>query len=578
MKKLLSLILAMMMFVLPCLAEGGVIGGADGPTDIVLTSEMITGDSIYRDAIDAGRRVTVNLTVPELTGVNTGDPNADKAIVDFVKALGMRVVTQGEEYDMGLSLNGKDVLTMGLALSGEDAYIKSNLIGGTIVLSMAEVEPIITRLLDMLVLMGAFTEEDAAEMKAQVPMLMETFQASLEQSMGAQLTIEDLMAMDYSAIEAALQAIRVEEITEIVVPRMADMATSGIRVTIDNETFVALCRSVIECIKANPKLMNYFATSGGYPTEESRAAEWASSGEFFKMFGIYESEEAYIAAYPTAEEALDMAIAELEGAKLLDGDFVTSVYFNDAEEIVYLTSVLPMFTESEAMYEADPAVTEVTGTTETMNVVYTRQTVAQGVSHVCNIDVDGQGVTIDMLAQEKAWTVNMGDIASMETVLTIHAVEEDGVIKGDYTTYANGPMGTFSFSHVADEAQFKTDITFTMELAEEYLTAHPDEAPFTLAIGYTCDYARNGVDFAGTETFELAFNDVKFALKGDIATSDPEESIMAGAVTRPAELDDSAFANWFVGAYNALNSFLANLITALPESVLTMLIQAGMFG
>ena len=578
MKKLLSLILAMMMFALPCLAEGGVIGGADGPTSIVISEDWITGESIYQDAIDAGRRVTVTLTVPEITGVNTGDASADAAIVDFVKALGMRVVTQGEEYDMGLSLNGKDVLTMGLALSGEDAYIKSNLIGGTIVLSMAEVEPIITRLMDMLVLMGAFTEEDAAEMKAQIPMLMETFESSLAQSMGAQLSLEDLLSMDYSAIEKALEGVRVEEITEIVVPRMSDMATSGVRVTIDNETFVALCRSVMECIKANPKLMDYVAYSGGYPTEESRAAEWAATGELYMMFGLYESEEAYIAAYPTAAEAIDMAIAELEGAKLLDGDFVTSVYFNDAEEIVYLTSVLPTFTESEVLYEADPAVSETRGVTETLNVVYTRQTVAQGVSHVCNIDVEGRGVTIDVLAQDKAWTVNMGDIISMETMLTINAVEENGVLKGDYTTYANGPMGTFGFYHVADETQFKTDLSFTMAQSEEYLAAHPEEAPFSLAVGYICDYARNGVDFTGKETINFAFNDVNVVVDFDIATSDPEESIMAGAVTRPAELDDSAFANWFVGAYNALNSFLANLITSLPESVLTVLIQAGMFG
>ena len=187
-------------------------------------------------------------------------------------------------------------------------------------------------------------------------------------------------------------------------------------------------------------------------------------------------------------------------------------------------------------------------------------------------------ILIDMLAQEKAWTINLGELSAMETLLTIHAVEEDGVIKGDYTTYAEGPMGTFSFYHVADDAQFKTDIDFTMELGEEYLTAHPTEEAFHLAIGYVCDYARNGVDFTGKETVTVGFNDVKVVLVGDIATSDPAESIMAGTVVRPAALDDAAFANWFVSAYNSLNSFLANLIMSLPESVLTLLIQTGMFG
>ena len=578
MKKLLSLILAMLMFALPCMAEAGVIGGADGPMSLLLSSEMITGESIYQDAIDAGRRVTFNVTVPELTGVTTGDPNVDKAILDFVKALGMRVVTQGEEYDMGLSLSGKDVLTMGLALNGDDAYIKSNLIGGTIVLSAVEVEPIITRLLDMLVLMGAFAEEDAAEMKAQLPTLVETIKTSAEQSLGAAMNMEDLANMDFSAFDAPLQAIRVEEITDVIVPRMCDMATAGIRVTIDNETFVGLIRAFMQCIKDNPKFMDAIAASGSFPTEESRAAAWAASGELYMMFGWYESEEEYNAANPTFAETVDMAIAELEGKKLLDGDFVTSVYFSDEEEIVYLTSVLPMFTEGVAMYEADPSVTQVSGTTETLNVVYTRQTVAQGVSHVCNIDVDGEGITVDVLAQEKAWTINMSNSATQEIALTINAVEEDGVIKGDFNTYAEGLVGTFSFFHVADETLFKTDIAFSMWLNEEYLAAHPNEKTMSLAIGYTCDYARNGVDFSGKEIVNFAFNDVKFSADIDIATSDPVDSIMAGAVTRPAELDDSAFANWFVGAYNALNSWLANLITSLPESVLTMLIQSGMFG
>ena len=184
MKKLLSLILAMMMFAVPCLAEG-VIGGADGPTALFVSEDMITADAILNDAIAAGRRVTMNVTVPEITGVNTGDPAVDTAIVDFVKALGLRVEAQGDEYDMGLSLTGKDVLTLGWAVNGEDAYIKSNLIGGTIVLSLAEVEPIISRLLDMMVLMEAMTEEEAAEIKAQLPAMIETYKAAFEQGMDA---------------------------------------------------------------------------------------------------------------------------------------------------------------------------------------------------------------------------------------------------------------------------------------------------------------------------------------------------------------------------------------------------------
>ena len=577
MKKLLSLILAMMMFAVPCLAEG-VIGGADGPTALFVSEDMITADAILNDAIAAGRRVTMNVTVPEITGVNTGDPAVDTAIVDFVKALGLRVEAQGDEYDMGLSLTGKDVLTLGWAVNGEDAYIKSNLIGGTIVLSLAEVEPIISRLLDMMVLMEAMTEEEAAEIKAQLPAMIETYKAAFEQGMAGQMTMEDLLAMDFSAFDPVLKDVEasLEPVTEIVVPRMCDQATHGVCLTIDNAEFTGAIRALFQFIKDNPKFMAAMTSEGIGMTEETRAMEWETRGALYQQYGIYETYEAFCAENPTTAELLDQLIEETKTMKLLDGDFVTTVYFNDAEEIVYLTSTLPMFTETESVIETEENAETVNGTTEILNVVYTRQTVAQGVSHVCNIDVDGEGITVDVLAKEKAWVINLSDNETQEVGLTINAVEENGVIKGDFDMYENGPVGTFSYYHVADETQFKTEIAFALWLDEEYLAGHPNEEPVSLSIVYTCDYDRNGVDFSGKEIVNVSFNDVKVVVDIDIATADPVDSIMAGNVVRPAELDDAAFANWFVTAYSAITGWVGTTLMALPASVLTLM-TSGMY-
>lgn len=577
MKKLLSLILAMMMFAVPCLAEG-VIGGADGPTALFVSENMITADAILNDAIAAGRRVTMNVTVPEITGVNTGDPAVDTAIVDFVKALGLRVEAQGDEYDMGLSLTGKDVLTLGWAVNGEDAYIKSNLIGGTIVLSLAEVEPIISRLLDMMVLMEAMTEEEAAEIKAQLPAMIETYKAAFEQGMAGQMTMEDLLAMDFSAFDPVLKDVEasLEPVTEIVVPRMCDQATHGVRLTIDNAEFTGAMRALFQFIKDNPKFMAAMTSEGIGMTEETRAMEWETRGALYQQHGIYENYEAFCAENPTTAELLDQLIEETKTMKMLDGDFVTTVYFNDAEEIVYLTSTLPMFTETESVIETEENAETVNGTTEVLNVVYSRQTVAQGVSHVCNIDVDGEGITVDVLAKEKAWVINLSDNETQEVGLTINAVEENGVIKGDFDMYENGPVGTFSYCHVADETQFKTEIAFALWLDEEYLAGHPNEEPVSLSIAYTCDYDRNGVDFSGKEIVNVAFNDVKVVVDIDIATADPVDSIMAGNVVRPAELDDAAFANWFVTAYSAITGWVGTTLMALPASVLTLM-TSGMY-
>lgn len=577
MKKLLSLILAMMMFAVPCLAEG-VIGGADGPTALFVSEDMITADAILNDAIAAGRRVTMNVTVPEITGVNTGDPAVDTAIVDFVKALGLRVEAQGDEYDMGLSLTGKDVLTLGWAVNGEDAYIKSNLIGGTIVLSLAEVEPIISRLLDMMVLMEAMTEEEAAEIKAQLPAMIETYKATFEQGMAGQMTMEDLLAMDFSAFDPVLKDVEasLEPVTEIVVPRMCDQATHGVCLTIDNAEFTGAIRALFQFIKDNPKFMAAMTSEGIGVTEETRAMEWETRGALYQQYGIYENYEAFCAENPTTAELLDQLIEETKSMKMLDGDFVTTVYFNDAEEIVYMTSTLPMFTETESVIETEENAETVNGTTEILNVVYTRQTVAQGVSHVCNIDVDGEGITVDVLAKEKAWVINLSDNETQEVGLTINAVEENGVIKGDFDMYENGPVGTFSYYHVADENQFKTEIAFALWLDEEYLAGHPNEEPVSLSIAYTCDYDRSGVDFSGKEIVNVAFNDVKVVVDIDIATADPVDSIMAGNVVRPAELDDAAFANWFVTAYSAITGWVGTTLMALPASVLTLM-TSGMY-
>ena len=579
MKKLLAMVLAMLMMTMSCVAEE-VIGGADGRTGMLL-ADMVTSDSIYQDAIDAGRRIEMNVTIPELSGIGIGDPGMDAAIADFIKALGLRVVTQGDERDIGLSMSGSDVLTLGWANSGDDTYIRSNLIGGTIVLSPVEVEPIIIRLLDMLVLMGVYPEADAAEFKAQLPVLVESIKGAAGDAADAPKLMDTIRTLNFSAFEPVLPALaaRLQVLgeDEIVVPRMCDMPAGGVRLTIDEECFKDLLRALMQFIRDNQILMELMADRQSSMTEEERAAKWAISGELYMLFGVYENEAAYNADNPTIEEIMDKLVAELDDERVLAEDFVTTVYYNDAGEIVYLTSVLPLYVEEWFVSETDPYDFYRRGYTEYLNVVYTRQTVAQGVSHVCSVDWEGEGVTIDVLEQENAWSVRLSDFAAQQTVLTVNAAAEDGVIKGDFYLNEVG-VGCFSVYHMADETQLKTEIAFSMWLDEEYLAAHPDENPWRLSIGYTCDYTRDGVEFAGKEIIEVSHNDMKAVVHVDIATSAPEESMIAGAVTRPAELDDSAFANWFVSVYQSLSIWFVNLIRSLPETVLTLLIRLGMFG
>ena len=200
MKKLLSLMLAMLMLAMPVLSlaeeDTQVIGGADGPTALLLFEDMTTGTKMLEDAIAAGRKVTVDISVPEVTGINTGNDAVDAAIAELLTSMGLDMKFQGDEYDYALTVSDKDLLTLGWTVSGNDAYIKSNLIGGTIVLTAADIEPLAGRLLDMFVMLGAITEQQAASIKESLTDMIGQFMEAFEQRMGMMLTDEDVRALD----------------------------------------------------------------------------------------------------------------------------------------------------------------------------------------------------------------------------------------------------------------------------------------------------------------------------------------------------------------------------------------------
>ncbi len=630
MKKLFSLMLALMMFALPALAETdvGVIGGADGPTAILLNTDFVTAESLAEDAVAAGRRVTVELSLPEfsgfsikeLMGIDAETAGADamaqfesinQAIADLVGAIGLTGFTQGDESGIGLSISGKEVLTFAAALTGENAYVRSNLLGGTVVLSESDVEPLILRVIDMLAMMGAFPEEDAATMKEQVPQLIEQFKTMLAESAGAVLTDEDVANLNFTAIEncAAALAPQVENLEQIIVPRMCDPAASGVRLSINNEEFISILKALVQFVRDNPKLMDYIGAQMEFPTEESITQQWAMYGELYKQFGMFEDEAAFRAANKTFPEMLDELDEMLDTYKALDGEFVTAVYFNEADEVVYLTSTMPLFEEDETLLEKDAAA-EAAGTTQIINAVYIRQTLPEGVSHVGNISVDEEEISFDVLVKDHAAEIVVSargvvfsDTTESKPLLTISAAEENGVVKGSFASNQESEpyfSGSFSFGYDADAEKLTTDFTVDVDVtfakheigvvvienpSEPSASAVPDvtaeaETPAELeksepvtnhiSFSFAADYVRNGVDFSGQEEMKFGFNGFSVTLKGKTETTDPVESIMAGNVTRPTELDDASFANWFVGVYTSLYGWIGQMMQALPESVLAL--------
>lgn len=608
MKKLFSLIMALMLCAVSGLAAAeGVIGGADGPTEIFVASEplfILPGD-LETAALEAGRKGTTTVTVTEVSGINTGDPDMDAALVDLFKALGVTATAQGDESEFAMSISGTDVLSFGLALGGDDVYVKSNLLGGTIVIGTDEGEGLVTRLLDMLVMMEAFTEEEANELKAMLSSLAEMLPVLMEHGMlNSNLTDADLLAMDFSAITAAMEPVmaKAQLVENPVVPKNCDPAVAGMTLNATNEDMVQVVKAMIQFLKDNPKLMNYIGLELGFNTEEQLEALWAT----FESMGLYESKEEYLADNPTFEQILDEVLAELDGKKLLDGDYVINICMDEAGGIVYMTATLPMFIEQETLY-TDVEETELVnspsadmledmepvGETTVIEFVYARQTVAQGVSHVVNITVDGETVTVDTLVSGN--TAHIVLSAPEEEPVIIDAAVEGNTLTATLT-YAPAETTTitctFDGSYLCTETEYLLAGKLTVEevfIPEETETPalngmtlpgfeanKPKAYTNTVTIDVKADYDRSGVDFNGVTDLVFSYNDVHVALQAKSFTSDPMESIMVGDVVRPAELDEADFANWFVGVVNTFNSWTGNLLMALPESLLTILMYSGM--
>lgn len=528
MKKLLALLLAVMMFA-PALslAEGlddlgggledlgGVIGGADGPTSISVTTAVHSDANLAEAALAAGHRIDTVLTLTDLTGVQTGDPTVDAAIADMIDALALRFSQQGDEGEMALLLSGQEVLNIGAALNGADCYLSSNLLGGTIVVAGDEVESLLGRLMDMFVLMGAMTDSDAAEIKAVLAEAM----ASVEQSMATLPTAE--VELNLTALEnmfADLVA-KVVEVENPVVPKMCDPAVSGVQLTLNNEEFLNVVCAWLQFVDDNPMLKDYLMATSGV--------------------------------------SVDGALASLEGEQALNGEMVVAFYLDEEDLPVYAVLTLPMAEGEE---------------TTLLEVSYTRQTVSAGVAHVVNMTVDGETATIDALETAESTVINViaADGVKVLDVTILNAGENQldvalNAYDGEETVFAGHLAGEWEYTDVRE--YFAGVLTLT---PYEYGQAMP------IVLRVTSDYAVDGVDFTGVGGLSVEVMGIGFGMQFASQTADAEESIMAGQVTRPAELDDATFQNWFVNVVNQLSVTLTTMLTALPESVMTLLLMSGM--
>ncbi len=623
MKKLLSLVLALVLLTLPAhiFAESslGIIGGADGPTSVFVPDEV---SQSWRDkALAAGRRVNQTITLTELSGVETGDAMADAAIADLIKALGFNFSAQGDEASFAMTLSGNEVATFGGVLSGEDIYLSSNMLGGTVVVGLTEIEGLANRVLDAMVAMGAISEFDAAIFREELAVLKESLEAFEAEEAAEDAVVAE---MDFSALEAILPMLmsKITPVEDIIVPRMCDPAVSGLQMVLTNEDIHAVVKQACQFLLDNPVLLDSFAEAAGYPSEEQIAAEWETAGQLYMAFGIYKDEAAFRAAQKSIEKDIREVMDDPAFPTIYDGAMTAAVYLDEKDEPVYITASMPILTTEEHFHEMDGDLDmvniEIVEKTVSISMNYTRQTVAQGVAHVCNIFADDTGVTIDVLVGDSSTFVTVTaaepEVEPMKLLelsvteaanaanpavndIDVVATAYDGenavlniVYDGEYECsdareYAKGKLTLTAYAYqwpvetsVIELADAETG---TVEYVDTTVTisgddVQPEVRESIIAFDFSTDTAISGVDYTTHASFTVEAGVVRFGMQMTEATTDPEPSIMTGNVVRPAELNDTDFSNWFNGVINAFNVWLAGLFQALPESVLMLIIYSGM--
>ncbi len=513
MKKILASRLAMLMMVAP------IAGLAEDAAALSMNSVLAAAQNYYTRALEAGRRVTFEVSLSDVANDFTGERAVDQVIVDVLEALSITGYAQGDEVYFAIGMEQQsgevyDMLTLGAALMEDDAYINSTLIGGTIVVSADEVVTVLERLIDMFEELDLISAADARSFKAELPemwaMIMQEYQTAMSTAAANAVNMEEL---DYSALVNLVTTIGSKlVITEpTVMPRNCDAAASKVSLTMTPAEMKGILVAVIEFVKDNPALCDYIAEQMDFDTA--------------MMYAVVEGEEAV-----TFESMLDELIEELEDVTLFNGNSTLNVWLDEAGLPVALICYLP--------------VADGNSTTE-LSISYTRMTRNSTVAHSCLVDTGDVDVTVSVIIAGRLVNVILAAAERGQTMFEMNV---------SYTDRSAANL----------EA---CDLVLDMNIYEDY-----DEDPINLQISCTSDTVIDGVDFTETNAVTFTFAGKEYlTLNVNCASAEADESITDGEVVRPATLSDAEFTAWFTTVYNPVAALPPRLRYALPSSVMNLM-------
>lgn len=489
MKKLTALLLALLVLALPVM------------------SMAASPDELFNQAAE-GKAYTTNGV---LAWGNTSllDADAQSLVKDVVDAISFTRSVQENQTDFALKLSGTDVLTLSTATAGEDTYVLSNLLGGSVAFNDAEGQVIADYLMKYAVSSGMMTEDDVAEVKASI-------QQAMEQTETAAADV-DLSSFDTTAItawaEKFLSSVTIEEVAQQ--PKNSDPAASVISFTLTGEDVTELYTMIFDMLKDN----------------EAFVAGLSSAA--LTMDGESVTADELVAKLPELAQKIGDAI---------QGDVPVEVYVDDEGNPVYAVVTMTMKLENEDDME-----------TITMGVEYVRLTVADGVTHAVNLvalddNLAGAAFSVSVLNGEKLTTINAG-IGSVTEGVTETILGLDVKAEKDYGD---------------TEAKLDVDATLT-------ITSDDAEIPVGIKLVKTAKLDGENATYEGDLDL-LLLGEKLLCLQMTAATGEAAPSIVAADAVRPGQMTEDEFNAYLENdVMLALQTALVNLIQSLPASVLSLL-------
>lgn len=493
MKKFTAVLLALLMMALP------VLGMAASP------AEMIEG------AAAAGQPIHTAVTFD--SGTIPGlDAETAAIFNDVIDALGFTTDTQENQTNFAMQLSGTDVLTLAWATEGEDTYINSNLLGGTIAFNATEGDVIIDHLLKMAVDADMLTESDVAEVKQLIE--------QLKTEMNTQVEAIDLENIDMTAlltvVEELMGKVTTGEVTQQ--PKNSDPAATVITMKLTGEDITKVYKVIFDVMKNVPQF--------------TQALESAS----LTMDGEKVTADEMIAKLPE--------LADQIGA-MVQGEIPVEIYLDEAGEPVYGIMSMTMKAEDETI---------------TMDMDFARRTVNEGVTYAVTIraeDANDEGVSItaDVLETEALTTANVG-VASIkngvsEPVITVSVLlnKNYGETKSEENMIVDVVV---TDSDSGEEISFKIDMDSEAEVL-----------------------ADGGVQYeAEMDLYILGMEEELFTIEVEQLSGKAVDSIVTADAVRPGTMTEDEVAQYVNNdVMNALMNALMGLVQNLPASVLSLVME-----